>query len=154
VPFSVGHVVLSDLRQVEVDVLAMLNAQRFSAGKNQWQVRIAMTVSVSHAAAPQNLCAVDQTFVAILVIRELVQEVTELLDQERIGLTIPGKPGEKSDLSSGLVPMGAESDSRYVGKSSTSSTDFESSDHRQISKFASLGWKRNACNGSCTERRA
>ena len=86
VGIRVCHVVLTDLRQVEIDVLTMLIAQCTATGKDCWQVRIAMTVPIGHAASPENLSRVQQRTTVLLVCLELVKEVAELLNQESVRL--------------------------------------------------------------------
>ena len=82
-----GNVVFSDHGQVEIDVLAVLHTNRFAAGIKSRQVRVAVAMPVCHAAAPHYLSRVKQRVVAFLVSLELVEEVAELLNEKRVGLS-------------------------------------------------------------------
>ncbi len=82
----VGDVVLADLRQIEIDVRAVLVTERFSAGEDGRQVGVAVAVTVGHAAAPEDLRGIEQGRVPFPVFLQLVEEVAELADEEGVGL--------------------------------------------------------------------
>ncbi len=89
---GVGDVVFGDLRQVEINVCAVLVAKRFAASEDGGKVGVAVAVTVGHAAAPEDLRGIEQGCVAFLVLFELVEEIAELADEEGIRL------GETAEL--------------------------------------------------------
>jgi len=98
----IGHVVLSDFWQVEINMSAVLVAECFASCDDGGEIRIAMTVAVSHAAAPENLSGVEKRGVILFVSLQLIQQVAELLDEKRIRL------GEAPELF-GIAVVMAES---------------------------------------------
>ena len=83
---GIGHVVLTDDRQVKVEVLTVLPPELAAAGKDGGKVGVPMTVPIGHAAAPEHLRGIQQSSVFLLVGFQLVEEVTQLLDEKRVRL--------------------------------------------------------------------
>ena len=77
---GVCEIVGSDFRQVVINVLAVLEAERAASGEDGGQVRVAVAVAVAHAAAEEHHRAVEQRVLAIAHGGELVEKVRGLRD--------------------------------------------------------------------------
>ncbi len=80
---------------------AVFVAKRFAPGQQRGEVGVAVGMAVGHAASPQNLRRIQQRLTVLLVFLELIEEVTELLDEERVRL---GRTAQLLGVAQGLGP--------------------------------------------------
>ena len=70
-------------RQVVINMLPVFQAERFSAGEDRGQVRIAVAVTVGHAAAVERHCGIEQRPLCVPHFAQTVEEIAELGDGEQ-----------------------------------------------------------------------
>ena len=70
--------------RVEVDVPTVPDSESATAGQNDRQIGVAVTVTERHAAAVQRHRRINQRAVGVLHLAQPIEEVAELLDVERV----------------------------------------------------------------------
>ena len=70
---------------------AVAQTEAASTGDDDGQVRIAVTVTVAHAAAEEHHRAVEQWLAAVIHGLELIKKVSELLDEKDVALGQAGR---------------------------------------------------------------